>query len=160
MPIIQKLKLMKNDVKHQQAYQELLSQHERNKHIALSMNFKTTTRDQRKEIFRNKTNAPAVGQYNPESKKFKTSIYKPHINGEHLTELDATQRKLRLSKTNLSICQHVPRTISTGGMTRYKFGWPNQSDIEASKMQRRMNNEQLNEALNSTKDSQGNNSLM
>ena len=103
------------------------------------MNFKVTSRDQYQEMFANKTNPPAVGQYHPNKERFLQAVRNPHLDPEHIAELEATKRKFDLSRQSIKICGHVERTI-TQGQRRGKLAWKaNATDEELQQLQNKEN---------------------
>ena len=78
----------------------------------LSSNFTVTSRDEHQFIFRNKTNAPDLGKYNPRmnSVDAKTKITKFDDHKKYSEE--AKERKLELSFKKVHICDHVVKGIT------------------------------------------------
>jgi hypothetical protein len=76
-------------------------------------NFISTTRDQHQHIFRNKTQPPDVGKYNPRmesvDKKPKVTVIKQ----ESVHSMEAKNKKLEFDFQNSSICGHIVKNITS-----------------------------------------------
>lgn len=77
----------------------------------LSSNFTVTSRDRHQFIFRNKTDPPDVGKYNPISSLVIPKVPEANFNKPIEYSQDATQKKIDLEFNQTHICNHLIKNI-------------------------------------------------